>query len=127
MMKVLIADDSQVVRERLVDLLSDLTGVELVGQAEDGMQAFELVVRLKPDVAIVDVRMPRRTGLDLLRYVSKNPHAPRVIILTNYPTPENREKCFELGADYFFDKSSEIEKVVDVLKDLQQGISRLRH
>jgi len=126
-MKVLIVDDSPIVRERLVDLLSELTGVELVGQAEDGMQGFEQVVKLKPDVAIVDVRMPRRTGLDLLRYVSKNPDAPRVIILTNYPTPENREKCFDLGADFFFDKSSEIEKVVDVLKDLQQGLRTLRH
>jgi len=126
-MKVLIVDDSPIVRERLVDLLSELTGVELVGQAEDGMQGFEQVVKLKPDVAIVDVRMPRRTGLDLLRYVSKNPDAPRVIVLTNYPTPENREKCFDLGADFFFDKSSEIEKVVDVLKDLQQGLRTLRH
>ena len=126
-MKVLIVDDSPVVRERLVDLLSELTGVELVGQAEDGMQGFEQVVKLKPDVAIVDVSMPRRSGLDLLRYVSKNPDAPRVIILTNYPTPENRKKCFDLGADYFFDKSNEIEKVVDVLKDLQQGMRALRH
>ena len=126
-MKVLIVDDSSIVRERLVDLLGALTGVELVGQAEDGMQGFEKVVKLKPDVAIVDVSMPRRSGLDLLRYLGKNPHPPRVIILTNYPTPENRQKCLDLGADYFFDKSNEIEKVIDVLKDLQQGVRALRH
>lgn len=120
-MKVLIVDDSAIVRERLADLLNELTGVELVGQAEDGMQGFEQVVKLKPDVAIIDVRMPRRTGIDLLRYVSKSSRELRVIVLTNYPTPENRKKCFELGADYFFDKSSEIEKVINVLKDLQQG------
>ena len=126
-MKVLIADDSPIVRERLIDLLSELTGVELVGQAVDGMEAFELVVKLKPDVAIVDVRMPRRTGIDLLRYASKNPNAPRFIVLTNYPTPENREKCLDLGAEFFFDNSSEIEKVVDVLKVLLQEYRTLKH
>lgn len=126
-MKVLIADDSPIVRERLVDLLSDIGGVELVGQAEDGLQAFELMIKHRPDVAIIDVRMPRRTGIDLLRYVSNNPEAPKFIVLTNYPTPENRERCFDLGAEFFFDKSSEIEKVIDVLKDLQQGYRTLRH
>lgn len=126
-MRVLIVDDSPIVRDRLTDLLCELPGVELVGQAEDGMHAFELMVRRKPDVAILDVRMPRRSGLDLLRYSTKSANPPRFIVLTNYPTAENRERCLELGASFFFDKSSDIEKVIEVLKDLQQGYQAQQH
>jgi len=119
-MKVLIVDDSAVVRVRLADLLLEVEGVESVAQAENGQQALELVKSLKPDVAIVDVRMPRRSGIDLLEDVRKSKQTLKVIMLTNYPTPENREKCLSLGADYFFDKSSEIEEVVNVLKYLRE-------
>jgi DNA-binding NarL/FixJ family response regulator len=119
-MKVLIVDDSAVVRVRLADLLLEVEGVESVAQAENGQQGLELVKSLKPDVAIVDVRMPRRSGIDLLEDVRKSRQTLKVIMLTNYPTPENREKCLSLGADYFFDKSSEIEEVVNVLKYLRE-------
>jgi DNA-binding NarL/FixJ family response regulator len=119
-MKVLIVDDSAVVRVRLADLLLEVEGVESVAQAENGQQGLELVKSLKPDVAIVDVRMPRRSGIDLLEDVRKSRQTLKVIMLTNYPTPENREKCLSLGADYFFDKSSEIEEVVNALKYLRE-------
>ena len=119
-MKVLIVDDSAVVRVRLADLLLEVEGVESVAQAENGQQALELVKSLKPDVAIVDVRMPRSSGIDLLEDVRKSKQTLKVIMLTNYPTPENREKCLSLGADYFFDKSSEIEEVVNALKYLRE-------
>jgi len=121
-MKVLIVDDSAVVRVRLADLLLEVEGVESVAQAENGQQALELVKSLKPDVAIVDVRMPRRSGIDLLEDVRKSKQTLKVIMLTNYPTPENREKCLSLGADYFFDKSSEIEEVVNALKYLREDL-----
>jgi DNA-binding NarL/FixJ family response regulator len=127
-MKVLIVDDSAVVRVRLADLLLEVEGVESVAQAENGQQALELVKSLKPDVAIVDVRMPRRSGIDLLEDVRKSRQTLKVIMLTNYPTPENREKCLSLGADYFFDKSSEIEEVVNVLKYLREDFGdRQKH
>jgi DNA-binding NarL/FixJ family response regulator len=119
-MKVLIVDDSAIVRVRLADLLAEVEGIEVVAQAEDALQAFELVKKLKPDVAIVDVRMPKRSGIDLIEDIKNIRQAPKIIMLTNYPTPEYRDKCFSRGADYFFDKSSEIDKVIGVLKDLQQ-------
>jgi len=119
-MKVLIVDDSAVVRVRLAELLLEVEGVESVAQAENGQQALELVKSLKPDVAIVDVRMPRRSGIDLLEDVRKSRQTLKVIMLTNFATSENREKCLRLGADYFFDKSSEIEEVVNALKYIRE-------
>jgi len=117
-MKILIADDSAVVRARLTSLLTDLHGIEVVGQAEDVMEARNLVEKLRPDVAILDLRMPKGSGADVLYDIKKLHPTPKVIMLTNYPHPENKKKCIDGGADYFFDKSTEFQRVVSVLRDM---------
>jgi len=117
-MKVLIADDSLVVRDRLVTLLTEVHGLEVVGQAKDAMEARDLAEELRPDVAILDIRMPKGSGADVVRDLKKLNPTPKVIILTNYPHPENRKKCIERGADYFFDKSTEFKKVLSVLRGM---------
>ena len=119
-MKVLIVDDSAIIRVRLAELLTEVEGIEIIAQADNAYEAVDLVRELEPDVAIVDLRMPKRSGMDLIEDVKKIPQPPKIIMLTNFPTPENREKCLSHGADYFFDKSSEIEEVMTVLKDLLQ-------
>ena len=118
MMKILIADDSTVVRDRLVTLLTDVNGIEVVGQAKDATEARDLAEELRPDVAILDLRMPKGGGADVLREIKKLNPTPKVIILTNYPHAENRKKCIDRGADYFFDKSTEFKKVVAVLRGM---------
>jgi len=118
MMKILIADDSLVVRDRLVTLLTEVHGVEVVGQAKDAMEARNLAEELRPDVAILDIRMPKGSGADVVRDLKKLNPTPKVIILTNYPHPENRKKCIDRGADYFFDKSTEFKKVLSVLRGM---------
>ena len=117
-MRILIADDSAVVRERLTNLLTDLHGIEVVGQAEDAAEAKNLAEKLRPDVAILDLRMPKGSGADVLVEIKQIHPVPRVIVLTNYPHPENRKKCIDRGADFFFDKSTEFQQVVSVLKDM---------
>ena len=118
MMKILIADDSLVVRDRLVALLTEVRGVEVVAQAKDATEATNLATELRPDVAILDVRMPNGSGADVVREIKQLRPTPKVIVLTNYPHPENRKKCVDRGADYFFDKSTEFKKVVAVLRGM---------
>lgn len=120
-MRILIADDSAVVRARLTSLLADLRGIEVVGQAEDAIEARNLAEKLRPDVAILDLRMPKGSGADVLSDLKKLNPTPKVIMLTNYPHPENRKKCMDGGADYFFDKSNEFQKVVSVLMGMLPG------
>ena len=120
-MKVFIADDSDVVRERLVVMLSGIEGIEIIGEAKDGPEAEEFIQELKPDAVILDIRMPFRSGLDVLRHIKDSDPAPKVIILTNYPYPHYRRRCMEEGADFFFDKSGEFDKVIEVLKQLANG------
>lgn len=118
MMKILIADDSMVVRDRLVRMLAELQGIEVVGQADDAMEARKLAEKLRPDVAILDLRMPKGSGADVLFDIKKQNPALKVIMLTNYPHAENKKKCMDGGADFFFDKSTEFQRVVSVLQDM---------
>jgi len=119
-MKVFIADDSATVRERLITMLSELEGIEIVGQAQDAVEATKAILELKPDVAILDIRMPGGSGIDTLRNIKRVTPAPKVIMLTNYPYPQYRKRCLDAGADFFFDKSSEFHKVTEVLEQMMQ-------
>lgn len=120
-MRILIADDSVIVRERLISLLADLQGIEVIGQAEDAIEARSLAAKLKPDVAILDLRMPKGSGAEVLFDLKKLDPAPKVIMLTNYPHAENKKKCIDGGADHFFDKSTEFQRVVSVLMEMLPG------
>jgi DNA-binding NarL/FixJ family response regulator len=117
MIRVLIADDSVVVRERLAEMVSELKGVELVGKAEDAIEARSLAEKLRPDVAILDVRMPGGSGVDVLHDIKRQNPRTKVIMLTAYPHPEVRNKCVQGGADYFLETSTEFARVLAILDD----------
>jgi two-component system response regulator DevR len=117
-MKVFIADDSSILCERLNAMLSDLPGLEIIGQAGEVPEAIETIRALHPDVVILDIRMPGGSGIDVLENIKKIKGAPVVIMLTNYPNSQYRKKCMALGAEYFFDKSTEFKKAVHVCTQL---------
>jgi len=119
-MKVFIVDDSAVLRERVIEMLSELPGIEIIGHAQNVSDALSAIKKLNPDVVILDIRIPGGSGIDVLQDIKKEKDAPMVIILTNYPYPQYRKKCLGLGADYFFDKSTEFEKVTELFKRLRQ-------
>lgn len=117
-MKVFFVDDSVIVTERLKNLLSEIEGIEPVGQAENAQDAVEKILKMKPDVVILDIRLSGGNGIDVLERIKREQPPPVVIMLTNYPYPQYRKRCMELGADYFLDKVTEIEKIVEVVKQL---------
>jgi len=117
-LRILIADDSDMVRRRLVDMLEEIEGVEIVGQACQGCQAIAMIRELKPDMVILDIRMPERNGIEVLHDIGKETSRPVVIMLTNYPYEQYQRTCTEAGSDYFFDKSSEFDKVPELCRQL---------
>ncbi len=119
-MKVFIVDDSALVRERIMAMISEHPGIEIIGQAENAQEGINSIRKLKPDAVILDIRMPGGNGIEVLKNIKKNNSAPAVIILTNYHYPQYRKKCIEAGADFFFDKSTEFHKIIEVLKKLIQ-------
>ena len=93
--------------------------IEVIGQTGDVSEAIRDIQQLNPDVVILDVSMSGGSGIAVLEHIKKvNKCSPVIIMLTNYPFPQYRERCMELGADYFFDKSLEIQKIAEVLKQL---------
>ena len=109
--KVLIVDDSDVIRNRLVYLFSEIKEADIVGQASNASEGFELYCSLEPDIIILDIRMPDDSGINLLKKIKQDSPDTIVVILTNYPYSAYRKHCKELGADFFFDKSTEFEKI----------------
>jgi DNA-binding NarL/FixJ family response regulator len=116
--RVFLADDSLTVRDRLTSLLRDMPQVEVIGTASDAAEAISAIQQLKPDVVILDIRMPAGSGIGVLRSLQQKTDKPKFIMLTNYPFLQYRKTCLEAGASYFFDKSSEFDKIPAALEQL---------
>jgi YesN/AraC family two-component response regulator len=126
-LSVFLADDSIYIRERLPGMLAEMAGVEVIGQAADGIEAVNSIGKLKPDVVVLDIRMPGKNGMEILQEIKKFEPAPCVIMLTNYPYPQYRKKCLDTGADYFLDKSADFDKLFTVMKQLRQKADQQRN
>jgi two-component system response regulator DevR len=116
MKRVYLVDDSELVRRRLVDMLSDIEDVEIVGQSGDPEEAEAEMRRLSPDVVILDIKLPGKNGIEVLSDIRKDVPTPLVIMLTNYPYAQYRRECTDAGADYFLHKATEFEQINDILR-----------
>ena len=119
-MKVLLADDSVLILERLQYILRMFQQVEIVGTFANGTDTLEALKVKKPDLAIVDIKMPGMSGLDVLKEIRKVNKAMRFIILTFYTTDYYRELAIREGVDYFFSKSEDFERVSQVVEEMVQ-------
>jgi len=120
MIKVLIVEDSVLVRERLLTMVSEIGGVEVIGQTGDPQNARVIIRSFHPDVVILDIRLPGGSGIDVLKEIKQEKEAPVVIVLTSFPYPQYRKECINAGAEFFFNKSTEFDKVSEVLKMLAE-------
>jgi DNA-binding NarL/FixJ family response regulator len=114
-MKILIADDSSLLRDRLKGLMRQIDSVSVFMEAENGEEALLLIREINPDVAILDIRMPEMNGIELLKRIREGGSQLKIIILTNYPYKQYRERCLAEGADYFFDKNKDIAGLTEVI------------
>ncbi len=121
-MKVFLVDDALVIRQRLAKMLATLKDVHVIGEAVEADDAILAIRRLRPDVVILDLQLLKGTGFDVLEGIKKDKPAPVVILLTNFPYPEFRKKSLEAGADFFFDKSTEFQKIPSVFLQLSRAI-----
>ncbi|HEU4388335.1 MAG TPA: response regulator transcription factor [Blastocatellia bacterium] len=117
-MKLLIADDSCLLCEKIVGLLADLNGIEIVGQVQEAQEALNAARELKPDVMTLDIQMIGGCGIDVLKQIKSQRQSPVVIMLTNRSSSPYRRRCIEAGADFFLDKSTEFGEVRKIVKGL---------
>jgi DNA-binding NarL/FixJ family response regulator len=121
-----VIDDSAVIRRRLVSMLMQIKGVKLAGEASDAVEGLDLIRAVQPDVVILDVRMKNRSGIGLLEDLKYDSYMPIIIVLTNYPYVAYRQRCMQLGARYFFDKTTEFPRVAEVVEELASGKDKAR-
>lgn len=119
--RVLIVDDSALIRERLVAQLQQLEGIEIVGQAETAEQAISALRQLKPDAMTLDLRLPDGNGLNVLRLIQSEHLPTAVIVFTSYPHPQYEKRAQAAGAYAFLNKARDFAKISDLLRTLMAG------
>jgi DNA-binding NarL/FixJ family response regulator len=120
-MRVLFADDSDLILQRLQEMAGVYKQIEIVGSCRNGTDTLEALRVLKPDLAIVDIKMPGISGLEVLKEIRKKDKTVRFIILTFYSSEYYRQLAIEAGADYFFSKVNDFEKITLLLAELLAG------
>lgn len=103
-------------RERVVALVRGVPGVAAVDQAGNPAEAMAAVERQEPDAVVLDLHMPGGSGLDVLEHLRGRDVRPLVIVLTNHADDHYRRRCLDGGADHFLDKSSEFDRVQELLE-----------
>jgi DNA-binding NarL/FixJ family response regulator len=119
--RLLIVDDDPLVRSALTFMLGGQPDLEVVGEAGDGREGLAMAAELRPDVVLMDIRMPRLNGLDATRQLLAGRHAPRVIVLTTFDADEYVVEALAAGADGFLLKDTAPPQVVDAIRKVAQG------
>lgn len=122
-LRTFIVEDSPVIRESLIAALEEMVPMTVVGQAEDSPSALKWMddPHNTCDLVIIDIFLRSGSGMDVLRGLSERKHAANRVVLTNYATPDIRNRCAVLGASRVFDKSSEIDELVEYCLHLANG------
>ena len=120
--RVLVADDQELVRTGLRTILAARPDIDVVGEAADGQQAVDAARRLRPDVIVMDVRMPGMDGLEATRRVAELPEPqPRVLVLTTFDLDESVYEALRAGASGFLLKGAPTDQVVEAVRLVAAG------
>jgi two-component system NarL family response regulator len=119
--RVFIADDNRLLREGLVSMLAEQEDITVVGSAESGREALDQIEKSKPDVALVDIGMPDKDGLDITQVLHKNSPDVKVIILGMPDLTEEIMTCIEAGAAGYVLKEASFDYLVESIYSVQRG------
>lgn len=119
-MKIVVVEDSAVIRKHLVALLLSIPGVSVIGEAESEHEAVEMILQLYPDVVILDVNLSPGSGFNVLKALGKAGSTSEIFMLTNQTHDQYRRLSMDLGATGFYDKSTGIENVLDKIRSMLQ-------
>jgi DNA-binding NarL/FixJ family response regulator len=117
-MRVLVVDDVSAVRTRLVALLGEVDGIDSIDEASDADEALAVASHAPPEVVVLDLHLRGSSGLVLLPLLKAAHAETRIIVLTNDASDLHRRECVANGADFFFDKSRDFGRIVDVVGEM---------
>lgn len=123
LIRILVADDHPIVRDGLVSILGMQEDMEIVAQAEDGLEAVAAFTQFQPDVLVLDLRMPRLDGIEVVQRVITTHPTARILIVTTYQTDEDIYRCLKSGALGYILKDSNRETIIEAVREVASGLS----
>lgn len=120
-MKILIVDDSDLLRNRLAESFKAIKNIEIIWEAKNGDEALQMMKDKTPDFIIMDIRMPGMQGITVLEILREQGNTSKVCIFTSYPYLLYKQKCMDKGAEYFFDKNLDFKKVINLVTKLSEN------
>jgi DNA-binding NarL/FixJ family response regulator len=121
MIRVFLADDHPVVRQGLRDMLEEEGGFQIVGEADDGRQALDQLEKLEWDVLVLDLSLPKVSGTEVLRRITKQRPDARVLVLSMYAAQQYAARAIEAGATGYLSKSHTPEELLKAINDVARG------
>jgi len=125
-MDVFIIEDAAGLRQRLFAALEELPGTRVVGWAGGEDEAIASIGRLRPRFVVLDIRLAQGSGISVLEAVKRLEPPPIVAVLTNYPEPQYRTRCTELGADHFFYKAAGLDSLLEACRSAAEAADEPR-
>jgi DNA-binding NarL/FixJ family response regulator len=112
---ILIVDDNLLFTERMISMLDDVTDIRYINVASDYNEAFKFVNEETPDLVLLDINLPGKNGIELLRKIREVSTTCQVIMITNHADDYYRQLCTSIGADHFLDKSNDFASVPEII------------
>lgn len=119
--KVFLADDHKILRESLIILLQQENDLEVIGEAADGHHALDEILRLKPDIAILDISLPKLNGLEVAARLRKDYPDLKIIILTMHKNEEFVARAYQLEVNGYVLKDNALEELLKSIRSVQAG------
>lgn len=119
--RIMLADDHELLRSGIRKLLESIENYSVIGEAGDGLELLEQLKRVKPDIAIIDIKMPNLDGLEATREIKRNYPEVKVLILTMYKEKEYRDQALSAGAEGYLLKEDVDSKLLDAVATIRSG------
>lgn len=123
--RILIVDDHHIVRQGLVALLKTVPGFDVVAEASDGEQAVELHRKLRPDVTLMDLRLPKMNGADAIARIRDGNPGARIVVLTTFDGDEDIYRALQAGAKGYLLKGMDLAELSDAIRTVHAGKTRI--
>ena len=115
---VLVVEDSLLIINRILNVLEEAENVKLVIHASNYSESIKMINEISADVVLLDINLPDKSGIELLRVIKNRYPQTKVIMLTNHASDNYRELCSYMGADFFLDKSNDFEKIPEAISSI---------
>ena len=115
----MVVEDSLLIIERILRLLNETDNIRMVIHAANYAESLKMINEITADLILLDLNLPDKSGIELLKEIKASRPQIKVIVLTNHASNNYREICTQFGADYFFDKSSDFDKIPETINAMK--------